>query len=95
MNNGKKTTITLKEFNRGLSPDDRKLIEAEKKYYQVIVALREKRKKMGLTQEGLARLSNVPRTTITKVESGSRNATLQTLMALAQAMGKRVELRLV
>jgi len=42
----------------------------------------------------LAQLSKVPRTTITKVESGSRNATLQTLMAMAHAMGKSVELRL-
>lgn len=39
-------------------------------------------------------ISKLPRTTITKVESGSRNATLQTLMIMAQAMGINVELKL-
>ncbi len=88
-------TVPASTFFGDTSAAERKIIEAEKKYYQIIVALKEKRKKLGLTQEKLALLSNVPRTTITKVESGERNATLQTIIAMAQAMGKNVELRLV
>lgn len=76
------------------SAEERKFIEQEKKYYEVVVALRKRRKKLGLTQAKLAKLSNVPRTTITRVESGTRNATLQTLMSLAQAMGNTFELKL-
>jgi len=87
-----KLTIPAKNFLADISPQERKQIEQEKKYYQVVVALRNKREKMGLTQTKLAQMSNLPRTTITKVESGSRNATLQTLMSMAEAMGSSFEL---
>lgn len=90
-----KTAIPLKNWNKHISAEERRFIDAEKKYYQVIVTLKKKREKLGLTQEKLAQISKVPRTTITRVESGSRNATLQTLIAIAQAMGKNLELRLV
>ena len=60
----------------------------------MVVALRKRREELGLTQEKLSKLSNIPRTTITKVESGTRNATLQTLMSLAQAMGSTFEVKL-
>lgn len=89
-----KIAISLSEASSGFSGQDRKIIDAEKKYYEVVVSLKKKRESLGLTQSQLADLSDLPRTTITKVESGSRNATLQTLMAIAQAMGKNVELRL-
>lgn len=91
----KESAVTLGNLNKGITDEERRFIESEKKYYRVIVALRKNREKLGLTQEKLAQMSQVPRTTITKVESGSRNATLHTIMALAQAMGKSVELRLV
>ncbi|SRR6266404_2806573 len=87
-------TITLAASGRNITSDERKFVDAEKKYYQVVVALRKERENRGLTQAKLAQLSKLPRATITKVESGSRNATLQTLIAIAQAMGKTVELRL-
>lgn len=88
-------TISLKTLSESISPAERSIIESEKKYYELVVSLKEKRESLGLTQEKLAQLSNVPRTTITKVESGSRNATLETLMRIAEALGASVELRLV
>ncbi len=91
----KKLTIPLSELQKDLTEEDRRFIEAEKKYYTIVVALRKKRESLGFTQEKLAQLSHLPRTTITKVESGSRNATLQTLSAMAEAMGKNIELRLL
>lgn len=94
MKNIRKNTISLAQFGKGITREERQFIEAEKKYYQVVVSLRKKREDLGLTQEKLAYLSKVPRTTITRVESGSRNATIQTLLSLAQAMGKNIELRL-
>lgn len=90
-----KNTVSLVEFGKNNSREERKFIEAEKRYYQIVIALRKKRETLGLTQEKLAEMSKLPRTTITKVESGSRNATLQTLMMMAQAMGKNVELKLL
>lgn len=84
----------LKSFMVDITNEERKFIDQEKKYYEVVISLRKKREKLGLTQEKLAELSNVPRTTITRVESGTRNATLQTLMSLAHAMGSTFELKL-
>lgn len=91
----KKLTIKLKDFSRDITNDERKLVDAEKKYYQLVVTLRKSREQLGFTQGKLAQLSHLPRTTITKIESGSRNATIQTLMSIAQAMGKKIELKLV
>ena len=90
----KRMTITLKEFNKDVTPQEWKIINDEMKYYKVVVALRKKRNALGLTQEKLSELSKVLRTTITRVESGSRNATLETLLAMAESMGKTIELRL-
>ena len=89
-----KDTTHLKDYMRDVTSDERKLIEQEKKYYEVVVALRKKREELGMSQEELAKKSRVPRTTITKVESGNRNATLRTLMSLAEAMGTTFEVRL-
>lgn len=90
----KKMIKPLTDFMTDITKEERKFIDQEKKYYEVVIALRKRREKLGLTQEKLAELSNVPRTTITKVESGTRNATLQTLMSLAQAMGSTFEVKL-
>lgn len=86
--------IALKDLSEQFTPAERTVIEAEKKYYKLVIALKAKREGLGLTQEKLATMSNVPRTTITKVESGSRNATLETLMRMAEALGSSVELKL-
>jgi len=91
----KKYTISLSELSKNNTTEERKFVDAEKQYYQVILTLRKKREALGLTQEKLAQLSHLPRTTVTKVESGSRNATLQTLSAMAEAMEKNIELRLL
>lgn len=90
-----KLGVSLKELNKDLTKSEREFIESEIKYYHMVIALRKQRKKLGITQEVLAKRSKLPRTTITKVESGSRNATIQTLMRMAQAMGKTLELRLI
>jgi DNA-binding XRE family transcriptional regulator len=89
-----KNTTQLKNYMSDISSEERQFIEQEKKYYEVVVALRKKREELGMSQEELAKKANVPRTTITKVESGNRNATLRTLMALAEAMGTTFEVRL-
>lgn len=91
----KKMTVNLKDLSSDITGEERKFLDAEKKYYQLVVTLRKNREKLGFTQGKLAQMSHLPRTTITKIESGSRNATLQTLMSIAQAMGKKIELKLV
>lgn len=87
-------TVSISDLKKGFSKKDNQAVEDEKKYYQMIVALKKARQAKGLTQQELAQRANLPRTTVTKIESGRRNATLQTLMMLAGAMGKRLEIRL-
>ena len=90
----KKQTISVKEFARSFTKGQKQIAEDEKRYQKMVVALRQAREARGFTQAELARKAKLPRTTITRIESGNRNATLQTLMALAGAMGKRLEVRL-
>jgi len=91
----KPKTISLKEFGKRFTAADREIIEQQKKYYYLALALRKTRQAKGLTQDKLAQKAHLPRTTITKVESGERNVTLQTLMNLAEAMDKKLEVHLV
>ena len=50
--------------------------------------IRELRKKKKISQEKLARLSNVCLNTIVKIESGqSRHPTIQTMAGIAKALG--------
>lgn len=86
--------IPLKSYLDDITSEERRFIDQEKRYYEVALALKKKRQALGLSQEELAIKANLPRTTITKVESGSRNTTLKTLMTLAQAMGSSIEFRL-
>jgi DNA-binding XRE family transcriptional regulator len=89
-----KSTTQLNDYMSDVTNEERKFIDQEKKYYEVVAALRNKRQELGLSQDELAKKAHVPRTTITKVESGNRNATLRTLMSLAEAMGTTFEVRL-
>jgi len=50
-------------------------------------AVREQRKRQGLTQEALARASGLPATYISDVERGVRNPSWSTIVTLAQALG--------
>lgn len=87
-------TVTLQDLKKRLTEEDTKAIELEKKYYHLVVSLRKMRESLGLTQEALAQKAAVPRSTISKVESGSRNVTIDMLMTLAKAMNKNLELHL-
>lgn len=49
------------------------------------------RKARGLTQEQLAQLSGIPRTTLSHIESGTGNPSLKTLSKLALALGIHYE----
>jgi DNA-binding XRE family transcriptional regulator len=88
-------TIPLEELFKDETPEERAYIEQEKKYYDIVVALYARRKKLKLSQQELAKKAKVPRTTISKIESGSRNVTLGTMMSIAQAMDSRIAIRLL
>lgn len=52
------------------------------------------RKKMGITQAELARRAGVPRTNITRFESGSYNPSLEMMVRIAAALGKKLQIEL-
>lgn len=93
--NLKTLAISLDEIKNSFSEEEKKNIEKEKKYYGIAIELKRKREELGLTQEELAQKANIPRTTITKIESGSRNTTLETILTLSQAMGTQVQMKFV
>jgi DNA-binding XRE family transcriptional regulator len=89
----KNNTISADESFSEFTPEQRKNVEAEIRYYDVLVELKKLRNQLGLTQEQLAYKAGLPRTTITKVESGSYNPTINTLMSIASAMNKRLQVK--
>lgn len=91
----KAKTVSFDEIYNSMPEERKRDIEARRKYYQALFSLRETRKKLGLSQEELSTKSGIPRPTISKIESGDRNVGIETLMSLAKAMGKQVEIRLV
>jgi len=88
----KKLAIPLEEFDKRFTKQEKKAIQEEVQYLEVLMGLRKNRKALGLTQAELAARSKVPRATVTKIENGQRNATLRTMLALANAMGKKLQI---
>jgi len=84
----KKTTTRLNDYLSDVTSDERKFIDQEKKHYEVVVALKKKGEELGLPQEELAKTSNIPRTTITRVESGNRNVTYKYSNVTGSSHGK-------
>ena len=93
----KKDTVSMKEAfpEYGKDRENRTRVQRMMMYYRALQGLHFLRKELGKTQKELANISGVPRETISKIENGRRNPTLKTVIKLANAMGKRVEIRLV
>ncbi len=77
------TTQEMEEIN----------VEAEKRI--AIRQLKELRKKHNLTQDKLAMKSGLPRSTISRIETGKRNVSIAKLIQIANALGKDLEIRFV
>lgn len=88
----KELSITLEEFDERFSKQEKEAIQEEVQYLEVLMGLKNSRQALGLTQAELAALSKVPRATVTKIENGQRNATLRTMLSLARAMGKKLQI---
>ena len=68
-------------FEKGEMPEPTKLESA--------VALTKIRKASGLSQRALASVSNVPQSTIARIEKGA-NTSIDTLTKIANALGKKL-----
>ena len=57
--------------------------------------LRELRERYNITQDTLSIKSGIPRSTISKIETGKRNVSIAKLIQIANALGKDLEIRFV
>lgn len=87
--------VPASELSKHFTKKDKLAVERGIRYYDLLVSLRNIRKKAGLTQLTLARKANMPRTMIAKIESGKYNPTVNTLMNLASAMNKKMKIQFV
>jgi len=89
MNWSKAKTIILKNNE---VQNELKANEAE---YRIIEEIIMARKEKNLTQKGLAQLIGTKQSNISRLESGNYNPSLDFLYKIAQAMGKKLEVRIL
>ena len=79
------------------SGDQKILIEMEQKSTRqsMVEQYVQCRKMQGLTQAELAKKAGVPRSNITRFESGSYNPSLELLVRIAAALGMTLQMRLI
>lgn len=91
----KNKDLSLKEWSKQFGQTQKNLAKKDNNYYEVIAEFKKTRKELGLTQEAIAKKANVDRSIIAKIESGTRNATIGSLMILAEAMDKKLKINFV
>ena len=85
------SNINFKDYlNEQLKdPEFKKEFENETTKLESASALTKVRKESGLSQRDLATVSDVPQSTIARIESGA-NTSIDTLTKIANALGKRL-----
>ena len=67
-------------------------LEPEYQFIRDMLACREE---LSLTQQGLADLTGIDRSDISRIENGNANPSLKTMKRIASGLGKRLEIRIV
>lgn len=80
-----------------LDGDQKILIEVSQKDTRrdVVAQYVRSRKEKGITQAELARRAGIPRTNITRFESGDYNPSLEMMVRIAAALGMKLQIALV
>jgi len=91
-----KASISMEELKRELLADEavREEYDSLKPRYEVIAQMIRTRKELGMTQTDLAEKVGTKKSNISRFESGRCNPSLDFLVKVAQAMGKRLEVRM-
>ena len=92
-----KKYYSLEEVEEAMGYSKEKLAEMynEAMRLQVAYKIREIRLSKKMTQQMLAEKSGMPRTVISRIESGKGNITIETLAKLADSMDEDIEIRFV
>ena len=67
-------------------------LEPEYQFIRDMLACREE---LSLSQQGLADLTGIDRSDISRIENGNANPSLKTMKRIANVLGKRLEIRIV
>lgn len=84
----------LKEQLLG-DPEVKAEYDAMEPEYQFIRDLLACREELELSQQGLADLTGIDRSDISRIENGNANPSLKTMKRIANGLGKRLEIRIV
>ena len=87
-------TYTLAEFTKEFTVEQKRQLAEEVHHYYLLTAFKNAREQKGMSQEELARKAQINRTTLSKIESGLRNATIGTLEKLAAALDLKLDIKL-
>jgi ribosome-binding protein aMBF1 (putative translation factor) len=85
----------LATWGKKFSKEQKKAAKTSNNYYEVVKEFKKTRQSLGLTQQEVAERSGMDRTIITKIESGARNTTINSLIMLAEAMDKKLKIDFV
>ena len=75
--------------------EELKEIDIKAKKRIALRQIRELRESFNITQDTLSLKSGIPRSTISKIETGRRNVSIDKLIKIANALGKDLEIRFV
>ncbi|NCO12557.1 MAG: hypothetical protein AUJ41_00420 [Candidatus Pacebacteria bacterium CG1_02_43_31] len=91
----KNNNVSLKEWGKQFSLSQKKNAKKANNYYVVVEEFKKIRKELGFTQQELADKMGIDRTVITKIETGARNTTLNSLIKFAEGMDKKLKISFV
>lgn len=93
-----KATVKFKDYLKEelKNPEFKKAFEEEEVYASLAIQIAKIRQKEGLTQQELAKRLHTTQQTVSRLEDiHNRSYSLGTLIRLARALGKRLEVELV
>lgn len=93
----KKENLTKwEDFEKELfSPKELGELEVKAQQRIALRELRELREEYNISQKSLSIKSGIPRSTISKIETGQRNVSIAKLVQIANALGRDLEIRFV
>ena len=77
------------------APEVKAEYDALEPEYQFIRDMLACREELSLSQQGLADLTGIDRSDISRIENGNANPSLKTMKRIASGLGKRLEIRIV
>ena len=89
--------ISMEEIDKKVkwTPEQIKRIDDDALYNRVAFTIKEVRLNMKMTQEMLAIRARMPRSVISRIESGKKNITLETLVKIADSLDQEIVIRFV